>query len=83
MKKILVGAITIGVILGCGSSFAAADELDSISKNENTIQSISASTTKSITTNQFNKVYAAMKNMKAHHINMVGIVLKLDLIVRG
>jgi hypothetical protein len=46
MKKILVGAITIGVILGSGSSFAAADELDSISKNENTIQSISASTTK-------------------------------------
>lgn len=32
MKKILVGAITIGVILGSGSSFAAADELDSISK---------------------------------------------------
>lgn len=31
MKKILVGAITIGVILGSGSSFAA-DELDSISK---------------------------------------------------
>ncbi|TSI00173.1 NlpC/P60 family protein, partial [Bacillus sp. HY001] len=61
MKKILVGAITIGIILGSGSSFAAADELDSISKNENTIQSISASTTKSITTNQFNKVYAAMK----------------------
>lgn len=61
MKKILVGAITIGVILGSGSSFAAADELDSISKNENTLQSIAASTTKSITTNQFNKVYAAMK----------------------
>lgn len=61
MKKIIIGALTLGVILGSGSSFASADELDSVSQNGNTIQSISASTTKSITASKFSKVYAEMK----------------------
>ncbi|MEH7463653.1 C40 family peptidase [Bacillus thuringiensis] len=61
MKKIVTGVLALGVVLGSGSSFASADELDSVSQNGNTIQSISASTTKSITASQFSKVYAAMK----------------------
>ncbi|MGI8282410.1 NlpC/P60 family protein [Bacillus mycoides] len=61
MKKIIIGALTLGVMLGSGGSFASADELDSVSQNGNTIQSISASTTKSITASQFSKVYAEMK----------------------
>ncbi|KMQ09158.1 C40 family peptidase [Bacillus cereus] len=61
MKKILIGTLTLGVMLGSGSSFVSADELDSVSQNENTIQSISVSTTKSITASQFSKVYAEMK----------------------
>ncbi|MEF8679174.1 C40 family peptidase [Bacillus cereus] len=61
MKKILIGTLTLGVMLGSGGSFVSADELDSVSQNENTIQSISVSTTKSITASQFSKVYAEMK----------------------
>ncbi|NWK72671.1 C40 family peptidase [Bacillus paramycoides] len=61
MKKIIIGALTLGVILGSGGSFASADELDSVSQKGNTIQSISASTKNSITANQFSKVYSAMK----------------------
>ncbi|QWG53783.1 NlpC/P60 family protein (plasmid) [Bacillus mycoides] len=61
MKKIIIGALTLGVMLGSGGSFAFADELDSVSQNGSTIQSISASTTKSITASQFSKVYAEMK----------------------
>ncbi|EJR46123.1 hypothetical protein IIM_04863 [Bacillus cereus VD107] len=61
MKKIIIGALTLGVMLGSGSSFASADELDSVSQKGNTIQSISASTKNSITANQFSKVYSAMK----------------------
>jgi cell wall-associated NlpC family hydrolase len=61
MKKILIGTLTLGVMLGSGSSFSAAEELDSVSQNENTIQSISVSNTKSITASQFSKVYAEMK----------------------
>lgn len=61
MKKIVIGALTLGVMLGSGSSFAAADELDRVSQNGNTIHSISAVTKNSITANQFSKVYSAMK----------------------
>lgn len=61
MKKIVIGALTLGVMLGSGSSFAAADELDSVSLNGNKIQSLSAPTKNSITANQFSKVYSAMK----------------------
>ncbi|MED3202228.1 C40 family peptidase [Bacillus toyonensis] len=61
MKKILIGALTLGVMLGSGSGFASADEIDSVSQKGNTIQSMSASTIKSITASQFSKVYAEMK----------------------
>ncbi|MED0979900.1 C40 family peptidase [Bacillus paramycoides] len=61
MKKIIIGALTLGVILGSGGSFASADELVSVSQKGNTIQSISTSTKNSITANQFSKVYSAMK----------------------
>ncbi|PEC19340.1 C40 family peptidase [Bacillus cereus] len=68
MKKIVTGALALGVILGSGSSFASAAELDTVSKiedltiqNKNTTQAISALTTKGISASQFDKVYAAMK----------------------
>jgi cell wall-associated NlpC family hydrolase len=61
MKKILIGALTLGVTLGSGSGLASAAEIDSNSRNGNEIQSLSASTTKSITASQFSKVYAEMK----------------------
>ncbi|OPD56206.1 C40 family peptidase [Bacillus anthracis] len=61
MKKILIGALTFGVMLGSGSGVASADEIDSVSQKGNTIQSMSASTIKSITASQFSKVYAEMK----------------------
>ncbi|MEH7464743.1 hypothetical protein V7166_22645 [Bacillus thuringiensis] len=39
MKKIVNGALALGVILGSGSSFASAAELDTVSKTEDlTIQ---------------------------------------------
>ncbi|PEP83767.1 hypothetical protein CN581_04155 [Bacillus toyonensis] len=61
MKKLIIGSLTLGVMLGSGGSFASADEIDNVSQKGNTIQSISASTTKSITASQFNKVYTEMK----------------------
>nr|WP_262983548.1 C40 family peptidase [Bacillus wiedmannii] len=61
MKKILIGALTLGVMLGSGSGVASADEIDSVSQKGNTIQPMSASTIKSITASQFSKVYAEMK----------------------
>ncbi|MBH0345750.1 C40 family peptidase [Bacillus mobilis] len=61
MVQFIIGSLTLGVMLGSGGSFASADEIGSVSQKENTIQSISASTTKSITASQFNKVYAEMK----------------------
>ncbi|HDR4903402.1 MULTISPECIES: C40 family peptidase [unclassified Bacillus cereus group] len=61
MKKILIGALALGVMLGSGSGVAFADEIDSVSQKGNTIQLMSASTIKSITASQFSKVYAEMK----------------------
>lgn len=82
MKKILIGALTLGVMLGSGSGFASADEIDSVSQKGNTIQSMSASTIKSITASQFSKVYAEMKKYEGKPYKYGGIVLKLDLIVQ-
>ncbi|WP_242242114.1 C40 family peptidase [Bacillus cereus group sp. BfR-BA-01309] len=48
-------------MLGSGGSLASADEIGSVFQKGNTIQTISASTTRSITASQFNKVYAEMK----------------------
>lgn len=61
MKKILIGALTLGVMLGSGSGVASADEIGSVSQKGNTIQPMSASKIKSITASQFSKVYAEMK----------------------
>jgi cell wall-associated NlpC family hydrolase len=68
MKKIVTGALSLGFILGSGSSFASAAEIDTVSKtkdltiqNGNRIQAISTLTAKGIDTNTFNKIYKAMK----------------------
>ena len=61
MKKLIIGSLTLGVMLGSGGSFASADEIGSVSQKGNTIQAISASSTKSITSNQFDKIYNEMK----------------------
>ncbi|MFI8707993.1 C40 family peptidase [Bacillus sp. NPDC077411] len=68
MKKIIAGTLAFGMVIGVGSSFASAEETESIPVNEDVAiqtnfetMNIESIEIQSITNSQFQKVYAAMK----------------------
>ena len=68
MKKLIVGTLAFGMVIGAGSSFASAEEMNRIPVNEDVAvetnfeaMNIESFEIQSITASQFQKVYAEMK----------------------